>query len=181
MSFRERLRGPIALGATCPQVALQRPSEQTATLVADLLVTLVDDVHSARATGTVSLTGVADHAAVDDGRVDLYVPDAETGMKRVRYTLRFTADDGRRHELIATTYVRPGRARSAERRTAYARLVTIDDGTVVGAGVLRMGMLDAGRRWWSLARDGDSWLAAARAYRDLTRAELRTRLVAVPS
>jgi hypothetical protein len=192
LSFRERLVGPVARGADTPRLGAARGRAEGTLLVADLTVTIEDLAacivapnHPARLAGRLSFAPLVRDAAFSDGTVELYVPDPETGMKRVCYRAGFVGDDGSPFRLEATTFIRPRRASVREQRTAFARIVTASSPekagaeTVAAAGVLVLPMRALPSLVWSTRARGATRVRGLRELLAFRRRELSTPVPAL--
>lgn len=101
LSFRERMQGPVARGASLPEVgAIQGRQAGTVfcvdleVIIDDLEQFLADPRHAAKLEGTVSCTGLASARPISGGELEMYVADHRRHAKLLRYTFAFAGDDG---------------------------------------------------------------------------------------
>ncbi|MGP4050461.1 hypothetical protein [Streptomyces sp. 2A115] len=162
LTFREKMSGPFAMGATSPQDGARRGRLTDWRFVLHALVT-VDDTRAftteprrpGRLTGEVELPGVKNRIPFTDGVFHLFPDprgDAAEGSLLMEYELTF-------HHR-GTPYHLTGRKSSPPRPAAVAPLwlwpdtTTMavrlrrgngGDGEIVGAGILRLGAGDLAR------------------------------------
>jgi hypothetical protein len=201
-SFRERMVGPMARGLDNPRVGAERGRAENTWMTADLVATIDDlgaciagPAHVAALGGRVAFEPVATDAEVQDGTLELYAADPETGMKQIRYRFAFAGSDGRRYRVEATKFIRPGRATIREQVTAYARLfaeppagegsaATPDSAQmrgVVAAGILVFRVRDLPSFLWSMRVEGAPRLTGLRHFLAFSRRELTTPVPALAS
>jgi hypothetical protein len=168
-------------GVDNPRVGAERGRGAGTHLVGNFVVT-IDDLaacvaapdHPARLSGSVSFADLAADAPVTAGALHLYVGDAETGMKQLRYRLTFPGRDGMVYRLEATKFIRPGRATVKEQVTAYARLFAGDRSAVVAAGILVFRLRDLPAFLWSMRAEGATRNVGVRRFLAFARRELST-------
>jgi hypothetical protein len=202
-SFRERMVGPMARGLDNPRVGAERGRAENTWMTADLVATIDDlgaciagPAHLAALAGRVAFEPVVADAEVEDGTLELYAADPETGMKQIRYRFAFAGGDGRRYRVEATKFIRPGRATIREQVTAYARVFAepsrAAEGSaasahgaptraVVAAGVLVFRLRDLPGFLWSMRVEGAPRLAGLRHFLAFSRRELTTPVPALAS
>ncbi len=180
--FRERMSGPVAAGTDDPRAGAERGRAQAQSCIADLEVSIADlgacvrdPQHRAVLGGSVTLTGVATRQPICDGCLRLYVPDAASGAKLMRYDFGFTGDRGDRYFLHGTKVLHTPRASTHEQVTLYTRIhAGGPDGSVWGAGILAFHLRDLPAFLWSMRTVGGSRLHGLRTFLGFARHELAT-------
>jgi hypothetical protein len=193
----------MAPGLDDPRVGAERGRAENTWMTADQVATIDDlgaciagPAHVAALGGRVGFEPVAIDAEVQDGTLELYAADPETGMKQIRYRFAFAGGDGRRYRVEATKFIRPGRATIREQVTAYARLFAepshASQGSaaspdsaqmreVVAAGILVFRLRDLPSFLWSMRVEGAPRLAGLRHFLAFSRRELTTPVPALAS
>ncbi len=178
---RERFTGPWARGQGTPRTGAIRGARDETRIVAEFTMHVddvsacIDDVrHRVRVSGHVRIDGLCDRTPCA-GEGQLYLADAEVGMRRCEYRLEVRPAAGPAMRFDATRFVRPGRATRAERETWYVRIVSSErPATLIGSGVIRRCARD---RWGALV----SRPRAPVGWRRFVEREIGAPMVPVPS
>ncbi len=155
ITFRETMSGGFALGETDPRAGHERGERDRATLtmhatidIQDLDAFTADARHGGRITGTVSFPPLGDAIPAKTGVFQLFSPADDPKTKYMVYELGF-ASGGKDYYLAGKKEVRddPGFDLWSDTTTLYTRLHQSRDATgpVVGAGILRLGIMDLRR------------------------------------
>jgi hypothetical protein len=155
ITFRETMSGPFALGDVDPEQG-RRTGARTGTQLALHATIRVADVerfesdpgHEGHIEGTIDFGPIGMGMPSTGGRFSLFSPDGEAGRKRMVYELGFN-HDGEDYYLAGYKDVHddPGFDTWADTTTLFTRLHrgTDTNGSVVGAGVLTLGVDDLAR------------------------------------
>lgn len=155
ITFRESMAGGFALGETDPRAGHERGEREGTTLtmhatidIQDLEAFIGDATHGGRITGNVSFPPLGDAIPAKTGVFRLFSPADDPRLKYMVYELGF-ASGGKDYYLAGKKEVRddPGFDLWSDTTTLYSRLHQGPDasGPVVGAGVLRLGIMDLRR------------------------------------
>ncbi|QDE91663.1 hypothetical protein BHS06_23275 [Myxococcus xanthus] len=147
LTFRERMSGPLAMGATDPMKGATQGNAARFTMhctisVDDLDAFTRDAAHTARLEARVSYPPLGKELPVQQGHFNLFRNAEEPGTKLMSYGLRFSAK-GREYFLEGTKTLRdePGFDLWRDTTRLYCYLHEGPDARspVVGAGVLMLG------------------------------------------
>ncbi|MEE8148237.1 MAG: hypothetical protein V3T24_11575, partial [Longimicrobiales bacterium] len=153
LEFTEEMRGYWSRGEDDYQKGHDRGRERKSRL--DFRLTIrADDLdrflnepeHAARATGYVECAELGGRFPVEDGEFNLFVKDAASNAREMRYSLPFKNGDGEPYLLFGFKDVEddPGFDLWADTTTLFTRVHSGDttDGPIVGAGMLRLRLQD---------------------------------------
>jgi hypothetical protein len=172
ITFREVMEGPFTLGATDPIVgAKQGDVGGAATLslhatisIEDLDAFIADARHGGRITGSISFPPFGAEIPARTGVFQLFSPADDPRMRYMVYELGFRHGDTD-YYLAGRKEVKddPGPDLWRDTTTLFTRLHKGVDanGPVVGAGVLRLGMVELGRLASTMHATGAESLAQA--------------------
>ena len=184
--FRERMAGPVSPGVDDPVAGAQRGRQAGAIFVADLRV-CIDDLaactrdpqHTARLTGTASFPGLATNQPLHDGRLLLYAPAPEGGVKLMHYRFGFRSDAGADYFLDGKKILHTPGATPREQVTCYTTIREGGpDGPIWGAGILVFRIRDLPGFLWSMRSTGASRLHGLRKFFGFAAHELATKAAA---
>lgn len=155
ITFRETMAGGFALGENDPHAGSERGKREGTALtmqatidIQDLEAFIADAKHGGRITGNVSFPPLGDAIPAKTGVFQLFSPAEDPKLRYMIYELGF-ASEGKDYYLAGKKDVRddPGFDLWSDTTTLYARLHQGTDATdpVVGAGILRLGILDLRR------------------------------------
>jgi predicted acylesterase/phospholipase RssA len=186
--FRERMAGPIAIGEADPERGAERGRREATSLTLhvmietdDLSAMLSDPRHEARACGWVQSTILGGRLPVDHGTFRLFVPGG--AGKEMIYRLFFRDGPGNPLTLTGVKYIplEHGGNPWADTTTLYVRLLAGhpppgESAEVVGAGILRLGVLDFAHQLSTFRGTGQGALGGVRAVVRYSAAFVRTLL-----
>ena len=153
ITFRETMSGPFALGQTDPQSGEKAGKQADTSLsmhasveISDLDRFVADPTHTGRITGHIDFKPLGTQIPADRGAFRLFSPTDQQGVRRMVYELGFE-HKGKPFYLAGYKEVRNDRHGTDlwnDTTTLYTRLHEGTDslGSVVGAGVLRLGVPD---------------------------------------
>jgi predicted patatin/cPLA2 family phospholipase len=155
ITFRETMAGGFALGETDPRAGNERGQREGTTLtmhatidVQDLDEFIADAMHGGRITGNVSFPSLGDALPAKVGVFQLFSHADDPRLRYMVYELGF-ATGGKDYYLAGKKEVRddPGFDLWSDTTTLYTRLHQGTDATglVIGAGILRLGIMDLRR------------------------------------
>jgi hypothetical protein len=175
ITFRETMSGPFALGDVDPEQG-RRTGARTGTELALHATIRVSDVerfeedpgHEGHIEGTIDFPPMGMGMPSTGGRFSLFSTDGEPGRKRMVYEMAFR-HEGEDYYLAGYKDVHddPGFDTWADTTTLFTRLHRGPDtnGSVVGAGVLSLGVDDLARMVSTMrATDANGPADTARAY-----------------
>jgi hypothetical protein len=180
--FRERMAGPVAPGSDDPVAGAQRGRAAGTMFVADLRVSIEDlsacardPQHAARLEGTATYPGLATARPLHHGQLLLYIPDATSRAKLMRYRFGFCGDDGAEYFLDGVKVLHTPGASRREQVTLYTRIHAGGAaGPIWGAGVLVFRLRDLPAFFLSMRAVGTSRLHGLRTFLGFARRELAT-------
>jgi cholesterol oxidase len=149
LEFTEEMLGYWSPGEQNPVAGEERGQQQNRhlafrlTIVADDLDRFLREAdHAAHATGYVECAELGGRLAVEAGEFNLFVKDAATGTREMRYHLPFTGTDGAQYLLVGFKEVHddPKLDMWSDTTTLFTRIHADEsaDGPVAGAGVLHL-------------------------------------------
>jgi predicted acylesterase/phospholipase RssA len=155
ITFREMMTGPFAMGETDPERGATRGTAERTTLTMHATVTvhdvdrfISDPTHAGSLLGDIDFTPFGKGMPSSAGVFNLFAPASATDLKYMIYELAFT-HGGKPYYLAGKKHVRDdaGFDLLSDTTTLYTTLHEGTDttGTVVGAGVLRLGVGDFAR------------------------------------
>lgn len=155
ITFRETMSGPFALGDVDPEQGRRTGSRNGTELALNATISIpdvehfeADPNHEGHIEGTVDFPPMGMGMPSTGGRFNLFSPEGEAGRKRMVYELAFT-HDGEDYYLAGFKDVHddPGLDAWSDTTTLFTRLHRGRDtsGSVVGAGVLSLGLDDLAR------------------------------------
>jgi predicted patatin/cPLA2 family phospholipase len=153
--FRETMHGHWAKGATDPAAGEVEGIATGSPLAVHLAIAienmddfLADPERTASATGTVECPALGGSLEIGAGTFNVLIqtgPDA----RQMRYVLPFTGADGTAYTLLGVKEVAddPGFDAWRDTTTLFTRIhAGGEDGPVVGAGIIRLGLVDLARQ-----------------------------------
>jgi len=178
--FRERMAGPLSVGATDPRLGGQQGRSAGTTFVADLRVSIPDlaacvrdPQHAARLSGTATFPGLATAQPIHDGQLLLYIADVAAGAKLMHYRFGFRSDAGAEFFLDGNKVLHTPGASPREQVTLYTQIHEGGpDGPVWGAGVLVFRLRDLPTFLWSMRASGASRFHGLRTFLGFAMREL---------
>lgn len=153
--FRETMAGAFALGAATPEdgvaageAAGTRLAMHAVVDIADLDGFIADPRHRGGLTGTIDFPPLGTAISAGSGNFNLFSPTDDPAMKHMVYELAFEHDGSHRY-LAGHKNVRddPGFDMIADTTTLFITLHEggDKDGSVIGAGILKLDMFDLAR------------------------------------